>query len=69
MSLNCDQCGASDFRSSHFRGSDVAQLLHFQFPVRCRVCRARSHVFLTKFLLLRCTRIVGAMERHSHSGT
>lgn len=41
--MNCPHCGSSSFRTSRFRTSDLARLLLFQFPVRCRSCRERNY--------------------------
>ncbi len=51
--MHCTQCGSNHLRTSRFRFADLARLLLFQYPVRCRVCRERTHVGLLHALNLR----------------
>lgn len=43
MPLYCPECGSTDLRTSHLRMRDYVHLLAMQFPVRCRMCKARSY--------------------------
>jgi len=50
----CRNCGSDDGRRSRFRGfSDYVRLALLLFPIRCRDCGMRSHVFLSLRLLRR----------------
>jgi hypothetical protein len=44
----CHFCGAASLRRSRLRATDFAWLLMLHFPVRCRRCSKRQHVFLTE---------------------
>ncbi|MGH9605379.1 MAG: hypothetical protein ACRD3N_06725 [Terracidiphilus sp.] len=44
--MKCMQCGETSFRTSRLRKSDVPQLFHFHYPVRCRTCKLRYFVNL-----------------------
>lgn len=46
MEKNCEACGASRFRLSRFRFSDVLPLLVFRYPVRCLKCSERTYASL-----------------------
>ncbi len=52
MRLSCHRCGYSDFRLSRFRSSDLINLLFLRYPVRCRVCKLRQHLFILRVLRL-----------------
>lgn len=41
--MTCPTCFNSNFRLSRFRSADVASLLAFRYPVRCRVCDHRMY--------------------------
>jgi hypothetical protein len=41
--MTCPTCFNSSFRLSRLRSADVAPLLAFRYPVRCRVCDHRMH--------------------------
>ena len=43
MEKSCEACGASRFRLSRFRFSDVPRLFSLQYPVRCVDCKERSY--------------------------
>jgi hypothetical protein len=49
----CKSCGAEDFRTSHFRGSDLGQLFMLRYPIRCKVCKERDFVFIGQALSFR----------------
>ena len=55
MAILCWQCRLTSFRPSILRFSDIPRLLFLRFPVRCTICRERTHVFLPEFLKLRST--------------
>lgn len=59
--VKCHVCGASDFRSSHFRRPDIKRLIRLELPVRCRVCHARQYAWIRQAL-----RIKGA-DRARHA--
>jgi hypothetical protein len=42
----CHSCGSSELRISRLRNEDLGKLLSLRYPVRCRVCRERTFVFL-----------------------
>ncbi len=44
--MRCPSCGSSHFRLSRLRFSDLFHLFILRYPVRCRLCRERSHVSL-----------------------
>jgi hypothetical protein len=46
MPFYCRTCGLHNVRISHWRSSDWVRLLALQYPVRCRECRERGHVFI-----------------------
>lgn len=46
-------CGSTKFRLSHFRSEDLRFLAFLRFPVRCRACLQRDHVFLPTLLKIR----------------
>ena len=43
----CHFCGGASLRRSRLRASDLPWLLVLHWPVRCRRCSKRQHVFLT----------------------
>jgi hypothetical protein len=43
----CHFCGGSSLRRSRLRASDLPWLLVLHWPVRCRRCSKRQHVFVT----------------------
>ena len=47
MEKNCQACGSSRFRLSHFRLSDLVRLIAFKYPVRCIACQQRSYAPIT----------------------
>lgn len=51
--MKCPYCGSSRFRLSHLRLKDTARLVFFRYPVRCRLCRERSYVSLSKAMSIR----------------
>lgn len=53
MDKSCDACGASRFRISRFRLTDLPRLFVLQYPVRCVVCQQRSHGSLNWVLELK----------------
>lgn len=59
--MKCPYCGASRFRISHLRFSDLLCLVVFRYPVRCRLCRERIHVSLPEAM-----RIRRASRLHKH---
>jgi hypothetical protein len=48
--MRCPSCGSTHFRLSRLRFSDLLHLLILRYPVRCRLCRERSHVSFAKAL-------------------
>ena len=42
----CNSCGASEFRTSHLRTSDLGKLLTLRYPIRCLVCKERGFAFM-----------------------
>lgn len=46
-SRRCHFCGGASLRRSRLRASDLPWLLVLHWPVRCRRCSKRQHVFLT----------------------
>ena len=38
----CQICRYSNFRLSHYRASDLKNILLFQYPMRCRDCHERQ---------------------------
>lgn len=46
--MRCPSCGSSHFRLSRLRFSDLLQLFILRYPVRCRLCRERTHVSFSK---------------------
>lgn len=46
--MRCPSCGSTHFRLSRLRFSDLLQLFILRYPVRCRLCRERSHVSFAK---------------------
>ena len=53
MKKNCETCGATRFRVSRFRLSDVPQLFIFRYPVRCLYCQERTYASFPWVLELR----------------
>ena len=51
--MKCPHCGATSFRTSRLRLSDIPRLLLFQYPVRCRTCREREFAGLLLAMNLR----------------
>lgn len=43
MEMSCVECGASRFRLSRFRISDILRLLAFRYPIRCVECKRRTY--------------------------
>jgi hypothetical protein len=43
MEKNCNACGSTRFRRSHFRIADVPMLLILCLPVRCLECHERTY--------------------------
>lgn len=58
--MRCPYCGASHFRLSRLRISDLIHLLRLRYPVRCRLCRERTHVSFAKAMQAR------SAARHAH---
>jgi hypothetical protein len=58
-SRRCQFCGGSSLRRSRLRATDVPWLLLLHWPVRCRRCSKRQHVFLTE-----AQRIIAAGTHH-----
>ncbi|HEY5329369.1 MAG TPA: hypothetical protein VIJ79_05765 [Acidobacteriaceae bacterium] len=56
----CHFCGGSSLRRSRLRATDVPWLLVLRWPVRCRRCSKRQHVFLTD-----ARRIIAASAPHT----
>jgi len=52
----CYFCGSSEFRTSHFRPSDLPHSLVLRFPVRCLNCGQRTYASLSQFRKLRVAR-------------
>jgi hypothetical protein len=46
--MNCPFCDSAMLRNSRFRAEDMAQLLFFRLPVRCRHCQERSYVSIAR---------------------
>lgn len=63
--MRCPYCGSTSFRTSRLRLSDIARLLLFQYPVRCRACRERQFTGLTLALNLRQAGRIRRMEEHA----
>ncbi len=51
--MRCPSCGSSHFRLSRLRFSDLFHLFLLRYPVRCRLCRERSHVSLSNAMRAR----------------
>jgi hypothetical protein len=63
--MRCPYCGSASFRTSRLRVSDIAHLLLFQYPVRCRACRERQFTGLILALNLRQAGRVRRLEERS----
>ena len=46
IASRCDFCGGASLRRSRLRASDLPWLLVLHWPVRCRRCSKRQHVFV-----------------------
>jgi hypothetical protein len=66
MSPYCRACGSENLRLSRFRVDDVAPLLRFHYPVRCRNCNHRSFFALPSVLIVGIASRV--RRRHAISG-
>jgi len=62
--MECKLCGSTKFRISRLRVPDLAEMIFFEYPVRCRVCYKREFVnFLTAFSIHRADKRRHAEER------
>jgi hypothetical protein len=43
--MKCQFCNSVALRRSRLRRSDIARLLMFQYPIRCRGCHMRVYVW------------------------
>lgn len=71
MPAYCRICGSDNLRPSHFRIMDVVHLLFLRYPVRCRLCRHRGYVSISRISEVRrearARRRREAHERVTHS--
>jgi len=67
--MKCPHCGATSFRTSRIRLSDLPRLLLLQYPVRCRTCRERDFTGLMLALNLRQAGRVRHMEEKARKNT
>jgi hypothetical protein len=63
--MKCPHCGATTFRTSRLRPSDIPRLLLFQYPVRCRTCRERGFAGLMLALNLKQAGKIRHMEERA----
>jgi hypothetical protein len=64
----CSICSYSNFRLSHFRSSDLKNILLFQYPVRCRDCHERQYGSLLLALQLWQAQRVRRIEHKAKNG-
>ena len=51
--MKCPQCNSGRLRNSRFRVPDLIRLLLLHYPIRCRDCKMRRHVWIFQALKLR----------------
>jgi len=64
----CRICRYSNFRLSHYRSSDLKNLLLLQYPVRCRECNGRQYGSLLLALQLLQAQRVRRAEQTEKAG-
>ncbi len=64
MGKNCYECGATRFRISRLRISDVPRLFILRYPVRCVSCHTRTYASISGIMAYKRKR---ARQKHADS--